>query len=330
MEEKVYDDCWQLLQRFERATYKSQNARFELFSQCWLEMQMQHIYSAQTNHIEVMETTLAALHVAKRIACGRKTNGELFQASRAQRIGGIYLLYAIFNKQPTKHYVKIEVSQRTWEELSNYVEQLRLQTIQQSDTQQVSYIFWKLVQDNAFLYTALDYCQALDALAAYDSLERFAVSKQMKSNSSVVLKQQLKPSRTNINVELQGISEMALASKPLCNLQEAYNKQMLPHRSSFSATQIFSQLQDVFFEMNDLLTTEQQPTTSSASTTNQLDKRMHIRHKAFHGEEKATKSTDEESEQPLPKLNDPHERRMSSATIFGRRLPEDVIRDLKS
>jgi len=215
MELKVYDDCWHLLQNFERTTYKSQNASFELFSQCWLEMQMQHIYSAQTNHIEVMETTLAALHVAKRIACGRRTNGELFQASRAQRIGGIYLLYAIFNKQPTKHYVKIEVSPRTWEDLSSYVEQLRLQSSQQSDTQQVSYIFWKLVQDNAFLYTALDYCQALDALAAYDILENFAVSRQMKNSSAVILKQQLKPSGLNMNVELQGISDLASASKPL-------------------------------------------------------------------------------------------------------------------
>ncbi|XP_034485955.1 snRNA-activating protein complex subunit 1 [Drosophila innubila] len=330
MEPSVYVDCWQLIQRFGRAADESQDANFELFSQCWLEMQMQHIYSAQTNHVEVMETTMAALHVAKRVACGRKTNGDMFEAKRAQRIGGIYLLYAIYNKQPTKHFVKIEVSPRTWESLTSYVEQLRLQTGERRDTQQVSYIFWKLVQENAFLYTALDYCQALDALAAYDHLESIAIAKHQNNHTSALLKQQLKPSKVYLNEELNGLSDLASISKPLCQLQEAYNKQMVRHRSSFAATQIFSQLQDVFSEANDKLMGNKPPATTSEAN-DQLDVRKRVRQKAMFGEAIEAMSTDdEESEQPSPKPITLHERRMSSATVFEAKLPEDVLKNLQS
>ncbi|KAL7730948.1 hypothetical protein ACLKA6_014186 [Drosophila palustris] len=329
MEPNVYEDCWQLIKRFERVAKESENASFELFSQCWLEMQMQHIYSAQTNHIEVIETTMAALHVGKRIACGRKNNGELFEAKRAQRIAGIYLLYAIYNKQPTKHFVKIEVSPRTWDTLSSYVEEMRLQTGERRDTQQVSYIFWKLVQENAFLYTALDYCQALDALAAYDSLE--SIAEKQNIHSASLLKQQLKPSQVNLSEDLQGLSDLVSICKPLCQLQEAYNKQMERHRSSFPATHIFSQLNDVFSEVNDMVT-GQKKSTKSSGVNDQLEMRKNVRHKAMFGEAKAPISLDEldESEQPMPKPVYLHEKRMSSATVFEAKLPDDVIKNLQS
>ncbi|EDW66734.1 uncharacterized protein Pbp45 [Drosophila virilis] len=328
MEQNVYDDCWQLLQRFGRAAEISKEAKFELFCQTWHELQMQHIYSAQTNHIEVIETTMAALHVAKRVACGRRTNGEPFQATRAQRIGAIYLLYAIYNKQPTKCFVKIEVSPRTWQSLTGYVEQLRLNSAEQRDTQQVSYIFWQLVQDNAFRFTALDYCQALDALAAYDSLESFAEAKQQKSSTTALLQQRRKPSGCNLGEELHGLAELVANCKPLCQLEAAYNKQMEPHRSSFPATNIFTQLQSVFYEINDLLA-DKEPTTSSG-TLDQMELRKRARQKAMFGEVKEKLPTEEVAEQPMSETRDPHERRMSSATVFGRKLPDDVIRDLES
>lgn len=328
MEQNVYDDCWQLLQRFGRAADASQMAKFELFCQTWHELQTQHIYSAQTNHIEVIETTMAALHVGKRVACGRRTNGELFQATRAQRIGGIYLLYAIYNKQPTKLFVKIEVSPRTWQSLTGYVEQLRREDGDRRDTQQVSYIFWQLVQEQAFRYTALDYCQALDALAAYDSLESFVEAKQQKNHTAALLKQQLNPSSGNLSEELHGLTEMATSCKALCQLETAYNMQMESHRNSFPATNIFSQLRDVFYEINDLLTHEEKPTTSNA-TNEHLELRKKARHKAMFGELPEQVSTEEVTEQSLHEAPDRHERRMSSATVFARKLPDDVIRNLE-
>lgn len=335
MEKNVYDDCWMLLQKFGRTAGESQNASFELFGKCWHEMQMQHIYSAQTNHIEVIGTTLAALHVGKRIACSRRTNGEPFQATRFQRIGGIYLLYAIYNKQPTKHFVKIEVSPGTWESLSSFAEQLHHEEPQRRDTQQVCHIFWQLVQENAFRYTALDYCQALDALADYDSLESFAVAKQ-KNKTSLLVKQQLTSGSSYLHEELHELTELKSVCKPLCQLEDAYNKQMEPHRSSFAATTIFSQLNDLFCDINELLQGEEKTSTNTNTNTNrdeqnQLEVRKRVRNKAMFGETIAKSSTDEEEseEQSNTQPEKPHERRMSTATIFERRLPQDVLRDLE-
>ncbi|EDW15125.1 snRNA-activating protein complex subunit 1 [Drosophila mojavensis] len=328
MEQNVYGDCWQLLQHFGRAADALNEAKFELFCQTWHELQMQHIYSAQTNHIEVIETTMAALHVGKRVACGRRTSGEPFLATRAQRIGAIYLLYAIYNKQPTKLFVKIEVSPRTWESLTGYLEHLRSECTDRSDTQQVSYIFWQLVKQQAFRYTALDYCQALDSLAAYDSLESFAEAKQKTNNRAALLKQQLNSSVSTLSDELHELAEMSANCQTLCELETAYNKQMEPHRHSFPATNIFSHLRDVFCQINDLLTDEQRPTTSR-SPNEQLDLRKRARLKAMYGETKEQAPTEEIDEKALPEPHDHHERRMSSATVFSRRLPDDVIRDLE-
>ncbi|ALC42127.1 Pbp45 [Drosophila busckii] len=323
MEKFVFADCWELLQRFGSLANTAQQANFELFCQCWSKLQMQHFYSAQTNNVEVIETTLAALHVAKRVACARRTNGEPFQATRAQRIGGIYLLYAIYNKQPTMHFVKIKVSPSTWETLSRFVEQLRLDSGEQNDTQQVSYIFWQLVQKNAFRFTALDYCQALDALADYDHLESYVDTKQSKNQTKHILPNQLRPTNANLVDEIQGLTELSTTCKPLCQLETAYNQHKAEHHTELPATTIFSQLQAVFSDINKMLTDER--STSSHTTNNQLDQRKSLRHRAMYGDiEKA------EPETSVAEPSEPHERRMSSSTVFGRKLPDDVLKDLGS
>ncbi|EDV94933.1 snRNA-activating protein complex subunit 1 [Drosophila grimshawi] len=332
MERIVYGDCWKLLQRFSSAVAATagQDAKFELFCEMWHTLRMQHIYSAQTNHIEVIETTMAALHVAKRVACGRRTNGDAFAATRAERIGAIYLLYAIYNKQPTMRFIKIEVSPSTWQCLTGYVEQLRRVEAERRDTQQVSYVFWRLVQDQAFRYTALDYCQALDALAAYDSLESFAESKKTK-NKTALLKHQLTQSEANIREELHSLAQLAHAAQSACQLETEYNKQMEPHRASFPATNIFSQLCDAFVELNDLLADKEKPTTSSVCSSDQQNVRKRIRQKAMWNNSEETQPTvDAEQEEEEEKSStDLYDRRMSAATVFKRKLPEDVIRDLE-
>ncbi|KAH8403443.1 hypothetical protein KR215_010137 [Drosophila sulfurigaster] len=309
MEHIVYDDCWQLLHRFGRISGDA-NAQFTLFCQCWHEMQMQHIYSAQTNQIEVIETTLAALHVAKR------------------RIGGLYLLYVIYHKQPTKHFVKIEVSPRTWHSLVSFIEQLRLTCFENPDTQQVSFIFWQLAQENAFLFTALDYCHVLDAFAAYDSLEAIQEARQQKgSNYNGLQKHQLKPNIANLNEELHGLTELVPICKPLCQLEESYNTQMIRHRTSFGPTKIFSEIQDVFFKINELVPSEEKPSTSSMAKS-QIEKRNQVRQKAMYGESKS--KLNDNMDQLTEAYKEAHERRMSSATVFDHRLPDDVLKDLKS
>lgn len=333
MELNTYDDCWELVQRFQRLVNDGENLEFEVFCRCWRELQLQHLFTCQSNHMEVIATTLAALHVAKRLACSRRSCGDIFPASRAQRIGGFYLLYVIYHKQPTHKFIKIEVSPRTWQEMTDYVQLLREESPDQKDIQQVSHMFWRLVQEQAFRYTALDYCQGLDNLADYDRLESIVGARKRKP----MVKQQ-RPNNVSLTYELEAARELDLASQPFCDLESAYNaqKQLLPGQElALPPTQIFGQLQEVFGDIQKLLAgNKNQPGENQAekdqrptsSTHNQLEVRQQVRYKAMYGEEKSEQEHAEELEVQL-EINEAYQRRMSSATVFQRALPEDVQRE---
>ncbi|XP_034664608.1 uncharacterized protein LOC117898976 [Drosophila subobscura] len=335
MEVNVYDDCWLLVQRFNQAANDEQNGEFQLFCRCWQELQLQHLFSAQTNHIEIIATTLAALHVGKRVACGRRTNGQPHPAaSRYQRIAGFYLLYVIYNKQPTQNFVKIEVSPDTWQSLCDYALQLRRDSPDQKDTQQVSYFFWRLVQQQAFRFTALDYCQGLDALVNYDNVESVAgASKQRKSE---MLLKQHKPNKVSLIYELEDLRNLDLASDPLCKLETAYNKQkeqLLGQEQTLPPTRVFSHLQEIFSDIQSILGVQKsqqnadiQPTTSR---NHQLELRERVRYKAMYGKEKDEPPKTEEAEEPEQEqeAQDPYQRRTSSATVFLPQLPKEVARE---
>ncbi|XP_017083786.1 uncharacterized protein LOC108116413 [Drosophila eugracilis] len=327
MELNIYDDCWELVQRFQRLVKDGENCEFEVFCNCWREMQLQHLFTAQTNHIEVIATTLAALHVAKRLSCSRRTTGDLFAASRSQRIGGFYLLYVIYYKQPTRNFVKIEVSPRTWQELTDYALQLRKESPEKKDTQQVAYMLWRLVQEQAFRYTALDYCQGLDNLVDYDRLEVIAGANRQRQ--SALMQKQQRSNNVSLTYELEGLRELDQAGQPLCDLESAYNAQkekLAGQELALPPTQIFSQLRTVFAEIQSLLgaTADERPTTSAS---NQLEVRQRVRNKAMYGvETREPQHQPEELEVEL-EVNEAYQRRMSSATVFKQKLPDDVQRE---
>ncbi|XP_052835815.1 uncharacterized protein LOC128252262 [Drosophila gunungcola] len=331
MELNIFDDCWELMHRFQRLVNDGENCEFEVFCRCWREMQLQHLFSGQSNHTEVIATTLAALHVAKRLSCSRRTNGDHFAASRSQRIAGFYLLYVIYNKQPTLNFVKIEVSPRTWQDLTNYVLQLRNDSPERKDTQQVAYMFWRLVQEQAFRFTALDYCQGLDNLVDYDRLETVTGAKRQRQ-SALMLKQQ-RPNNVSLTYDLEGLQSLDLASRPLCDLESAYNAQKLQlagQQQALPPTQIFGQLREVFADIQKILGNnknpgdEEQPTTSAS---NQLEVRQKVRNKAMYGmEERGPQHQPEELEVEL-EVNESYQRRMSSATVFQQPLSDDVQRE---
>ncbi|XP_017141351.1 uncharacterized protein LOC108155191 [Drosophila miranda] len=333
MEVNVYDDCWLLVQRFNQAANDKQNGEFEVFCRCWQELQLQHLFSAQTNHIEIIATTLAALHVGKRVACGRRTNGQLYPAaSRFQRIAGFYLLYVVYNKQPTQNFVKIEVSPSTWQSLCDYALQLRRDSPEQKDTEQVSYLFWRLVQQQAFRFTAVDYGQGLDGLVNYDNVETAAgISRQKKSE--LILKQH-RPNKVSLIYELEDLRNLDLASDPFCKLETAYNRQkqqLVGQEQTLPPTRIFSQLREIFSDIQNIIGgqnqnqhDDEQPTTS---TNHQLELRERVRYKAIYGKEKDDLPKAELDKEEEQEVQDPYQRRTSSVTIFLPQLPKDVERE---
>ncbi|XP_016952523.1 uncharacterized protein LOC108026217 [Drosophila biarmipes] len=331
MELNIFEDCWELVQRFQRLVNDGENFEFETFCRCWRDMQLQHLFTGQSSHTEVIATTLAALHVAKRLSCSRRTTGDVFAATRAQRIGGLFLLYVIYYKQPTHNFVKIEVSPRTWQELTDYVLQLRKESSERKDTQQVAYMLWRLVQEQAFRFTALDYCQGLDNLVDYDRLEITAGAKRQKQ--SALMQKQQRTNNVSLTYELEGLRTLDLASQPLCDLESAYNAQkaqLAGQEQALPPTQIFSQLRDVFAEIQSILgekksaAEEDQPTTSAS---NQLEVRQRVRNKAMYGVEKREPQEQAEELEVELEVNEAYQRRMSSATVFQQQLPEDVQRE---
>lgn len=69
-----------------------------------------------------------------------------------EQIGSLYLLYAIFFKQPAQQYCKIRCTQSEWQAFRCFYEQL-----QSPDNDQARLIFWKLVHADAFRYVECEH-----------------------------------------------------------------------------------------------------------------------------------------------------------------------------
>ncbi|XP_071158854.1 snRNA-activating protein complex subunit 1-like isoform X2 [Mytilus edulis] len=67
------------------------------------------------------------------------------------RVGGLYLLYGLFNQQPLVRKVRIRVTPEKWKEIIEFQTEARRQ--QHLD---VNYVFQRLRFDDAFCYTATD------------------------------------------------------------------------------------------------------------------------------------------------------------------------------
>lgn len=331
MEANIYDDCWELVQCFQRLINEGEKCEFEVFCRCWRELNMQHLYTAQSNNIEIVATTLAALHLAKQLACSRRTNGDFFKATRCLRVAGFYLLYVIYNKQPTHQFVKIEVAQRTWQELTDYVLLLRQESPDKLDSRQVAYMFWRLVNEQAFRFTALDYSLGLDDLVDYKRLETKMGAKQQKKND-VLLKQQ-RPNSVSLIYELDGFRTLHLATEPFCDLETAYNerkKRLAGQELALPPTKIFTQLREAFGDIQRLLGEEsdkeqKEQDEPPMSSKNQLEVRQQVRYKALYGKEQ-NEDTRQGEEVELG-ASEAYQRRMSSATVFQHPLPEEVERE---
>lgn len=95
-------------------------------------------FRCRRTYAEMLEFCEEALNIAKQIM--------LSSLELIDQIGGLYLLYGLFYKIPIEN-VKIRVTMKEWQAILNFHEQIK-----QEEFYDTSYIFVKLVTDNAFCH----------------------------------------------------------------------------------------------------------------------------------------------------------------------------------
>ncbi|KAM7364029.1 proximal sequence element A Pbp45 [Cochliomyia hominivorax] len=264
----ILEDCLNLIDIFA----ETKNPSFKSFCNCWKNNKFQHIYAAQTTVIEVIQTTKTIVHLAKRIVCAKDELGKLAleqndDADFIRRIGGIYLMYVIYFKQPTKQYVKVLVSYETWQEFLKFVESLTQNRI----ADEARYMFWHLYKADAFRFTALDYDDGLEKLVDYDHL--FDIHTGNKSDN-IVIKQ-----------KLMYICETQNELTNTVALEKKYNrtKKSISNNSakSLPPTNIFQEIQNALKSIHNIIEDKNfQNTTIKKDGSNYEEKRKELKRKA--------------------------------------------------
>lgn len=336
MESVIFEDCINLIEKFT----ENENPHFESFCIQFKSMMFMHVYSAQTSVIEVIQTTKAILHLAKRIICAKDEVGKVVAQMRdckqqiLRRIGGMYLLYAIYFKQPTKEYVRVYVCPETWQEISSFIQ--NLPTDPQMD--EVRYIFWRLYRADAFRFTALDYELGLENMVDYDKIYDIHRGRE---KAEVV--------RVKLKLKLQAIAEAEKILPEMVELEDKYNNikkslsgsQKSIKQNALPSTNIFHDIQDVIRNIHDILddkTEEDTPATSKSSIAkdgNINEIRKELKRKAAglidNSLENEESNDDNESaveESPAQSVRKKIGK-MSSRTMIETKLPDDIMDDLE-
>ncbi|KAJ0009215.1 hypothetical protein NQD34_016630 [Periophthalmus magnuspinnatus] len=140
----VKADCDQLLNRFQQ----TESVRFEAFSQIWRDMKFEQIFYGAAKHNNRLFTRLV-LDTAYEFLLPPFT----FQI----RVGGLYLLYALFHSQTANPLEKIRLALKDWEEIQKFeTDSLEAQHYD------VVYILKKLLHIKAFVFTAMPRLLAFD------------------------------------------------------------------------------------------------------------------------------------------------------------------------
>uniref|UniRef100_A0A1A9UDK9 snRNA-activating protein complex subunit 1 n=1 Tax=Glossina austeni TaxID=7395 RepID=A0A1A9UDK9_GLOAU len=325
MEAAVFDDCYTLLENF----VNNGNPHFESFCAQWKFMMFQHIYAVQSSTIEIIQTTNAVFHIARRTICGRDSAGRKMKAavnseerSLLRRIGGLYLMYSVYFKQPTKRYVKVQISLRTWKEFTTFVESIPYVP----NTDEVRYVFWKLYQSDAFRFTAVDYHLGLENLVEYDHVDDL---ENLDSDE--------RPSRLHLMYKLHELTEIQDTLPELTNMEDEYNElkrkisqsqHMLPQ--ALPPTNVFYEIKNVFQTIQDLIS---EPSLNIRNSSDcQISKKQLKRKAAGFAEEKEDNYSSEETRKGCDAAESGackrSLRRMSSRSIFVEKLPDYVLNDL--
>lgn len=131
-------DCEELLGRFQA----TESVRFERFSSIWREINFSSIFYGKPDPKERRHFARLALSVVSPYFHPPYT----FQI----RVGGLYILYGLFNTQLCTPKEKIRIALKDWKDVMQFK-----QDAENAQHYDVLYIFRKLVSDKAFLFTAM-------------------------------------------------------------------------------------------------------------------------------------------------------------------------------
>lgn len=159
MELAIQKDCESIIESF----IANENPRFESFVYQWKTTVFQSIYSGQSSTTEIIQSTNACIHYAKRMLSSKNT---------MHKLGALFLLYAIYFKQPTDRFNKIDVTLPLWLKLKEFVFSLDNSTYGDD----AKCIFWELLKENAFKFVATDIYFGLENLLNLDRIRNNAVN----------------------------------------------------------------------------------------------------------------------------------------------------------
>ncbi|KAI8119664.1 hypothetical protein FF38_01962 [Lucilia cuprina] len=320
----IYEDCLNLIDKFVDST----NPNFKSFCEQWRNAMFQHIYAIQTTVIEVMQTTKTILHLAKRIVCAKDALGKLAfehndESQFLRRIGGMYLMYAVYFKQPTKQYVKILMSCETWQDFVRFIETLPKNAM----TDEVRYMFFKLYKEDAFRFNTLDYDVGLENLVDYDRL--YNIHNGIKSDEVV---------RVKLKQKLMTIAETEKSLTDMVALEEKYNKTkeslvgIDKSAKALTSTKIFQGIQDALKSVRNILEDKEIENNTSPLTksTNYDEKRKELKRKAAGRYDFATEDEESPVEENSLQEKNKHIGRPTARNIMTQKLPEHMSDDLRN
>lgn len=132
------EDVEELLARYQQ----TDSVRYEVFSTIWREMVFSDVFRGIANVAEIKRFSRVALATAVKYF--------LPPYSYQIRVGGLYLMFALYHTQPGSPPVKLRLAVRDWPVVEKFVKDSV-----DSGHQDVVYIFRKLVFDKAIHYAAM-------------------------------------------------------------------------------------------------------------------------------------------------------------------------------
>lgn len=153
MELAIQKDCQSMIESF----IANENPRFESFVDQWKSTLFHNIYSGQSLSVEIIQSTNACLHYAKRNFSSKST---------LHKLGALFLLYAIYFKQPTDRFNKIDVDLTTWQNIKEFVFSSDIASYGDG----AKCIFWLLLKENAFRFVGSDIYYGLENLLNLDKI----------------------------------------------------------------------------------------------------------------------------------------------------------------
>uniref|UniRef100_A0A1I8P7X4 snRNA-activating protein complex subunit 1 n=1 Tax=Stomoxys calcitrans TaxID=35570 RepID=A0A1I8P7X4_STOCA len=273
MEAAIYQDCYNLIEEF----INEGSPSFQIFCNKWHKLMFQYMYTAQSSSVELMQTTLAIFHVAKRTVCAKDEFGKYLSATEGneeqdilRRICGIYLMYGIYFKQPTKQYIKVSVSLETWKEMTTFIESLK----ENPKMMAARYMFWRLYQADAFRFTALDYPVGLEGLADYDKINE----EHQEIEQTEVVRVKAKHKLISIPEIQETLNEMKEQEQKYNELKSEIAKSQNQAAEALPPTKIFHKMHSVFANIKGIL--DEKPAEDGASSKSIGTKKKEIKRKA--------------------------------------------------